>query len=103
MDKDLEEFTEDLMLLINAFITDTTEIKEVLGRVEQQLESLEEDVSYINRVVRDGNGRQPLMTRIELIEQKLSDQEKQREKRWKVWVAAVPGLLALITTGTFIL
>jgi hypothetical protein len=103
MDKDLEEFTEDLMLLINAFITDTTELKEVLVRVESQLESLEEDVSYINKVVRDGNGRQPLMTRIELIEQKLDDQEKQREKWWKVWVAAVPGLLALITTGTFIL
>ena len=54
MDKDLESFTQDLMLLINAFITDTGEMKEVLARLSEQMDSLETDVAYMNKVVRDG-------------------------------------------------
>ena len=100
MDKDLQKFQEELMLLINAFITDTSAVKEVMGRVSSQLE---DDMAYINKVVRDGNGRPPVMTRIEVIEEKLSSLKETTDKWWQVWMAAVPGLVALITTGTFLM
>jgi hypothetical protein len=103
MDKDLQKFQEELMLLIDAFITDTSEVKEVMGRVSSQLEDLEEDMAYINKVVRDGNGRPPVMTRIEVIEEKLSALKETTDKWWQVWMAAVPGLVALITTGAFMM
>ena len=105
MDEDLRKFQQELMLLINAFITDTSEVKEVMGRVSSQLEDLETDMAYINKVVRDGNGRPPrqLWTRIEVIEEKLSALKDTTDKWWQVWIAAVPGLLALITTGTIIM
>ena len=103
MDKDLEKFSEDLMLLINAFITDTGDIKEVLARVTEQLESLENDVAYMNKVVRDGNGRPPLMTRLEVLEEKINALKEITDKWWQVWLAAVPGLLALITTGAVVM
>ena len=103
MDEDLRKFQQELMLLINAFITDTSEVKEVMGRVSSQLEDLETDMDYINKVVRDGNGRPPVMTRIEVIEEKLSALKDTTDKWWQVWIAAVPGLLALITTGTIIM
>ena len=102
MDKDLQKFQEELMLLINAFITDTSAVKEVMGRVSSQLEDLEEDMAYINKVVRDGNGRPPVMTRIEVIEEKLSSLKETTDKWWQVWMAAVPGLVTLITTRTFL-
>ena len=103
MDEDLQKFQEELMLLINAFITDTSEVKEVMGRVSSQLEDLEEDMAYINKVVRDGNGRPPVMTRIEVIEEKLSTLKAVQDKWWQVWMAAVPGLIALITTGAVVM
>ena len=103
MDEDLQKFQEELMLLINAFITDTSVVKEVMGRVSSQLEDLEEDMAYINKVVRDGNGRPPVMTRIEVIETKLSSLKETTDKWWQVWMAAVPGLVALITTGAFMM
>jgi hypothetical protein len=103
MDKDLQKFQEELMLLIDAFITDTSEVKEVMGRVSSQLEDLEEDMAYINKVVRDGNGRPPVMTRIEVIEEKLSTLKAVQDKWRKVWMAAVPGLIALITTGAVVM
>jgi hypothetical protein len=103
MDKDLEEFTHDLMLLINSFITETSDLKEVLNHCHHQLTNLDEDMAFINKVVRDGNGRPPIMSRLEIIEEKLAALKEVQDKWWQVWLAAVPGLLALITTGTFIL
>ena len=103
MDKDLESFTQDLMLLINAFITDTGEMKEVLARLSEQMDSLETDVAYMNKVVRDGNGRPPLMTRLEVLEEKLNTLKETTNRWWQVWVAAVPGLLALLTTGAVVM
>ena len=51
MDKDLQKFQEELMLLINAFITDTSEVKEVMGRVSTQLEDLEEDKAIVKKML----------------------------------------------------
>ena len=103
MDKDLESFTKDLMLLINAFITDTGEMKEVLARLTEQMDTLEKDVGYMNKVVRDGNGRPPLMTRLEVLEEKINTLKETTNRWWQVWDAAVPGLLALLTTGAVVM
>ncbi len=91
------------MLLINAFITDTGEMKEVLARLTEQMDTLEKDVGYMNKVVRDGNGRPPLMTRLEVLEEKINTLKETTNRWWQVWVAAVPGLLALLTTGAVVM
>ena len=92
-----------MMLLINSFITETSDLKEVLTRFEHQLSNLDEDMAYINKVVRDGNGRPPIMSRLEIIEEKLAALKEVQDRWWQVWLAAVPGLLSLVATGIVVM
>ena len=50
-------------------MADTAEVKGMMVRLTDQIESMEEDLGYMNKVVRDGNGRPPMITRMELLEQ----------------------------------
>lgn len=100
MSSESEEFRQDLLGLVDTFVTDTSEVKTMMVRLTDQIESMEEDLRYMNKVVRDGNGRPPLITRMELLEQRLSQIEtimgKVADRWWQVIVAATPGLLALV-------
>ena len=103
MDKDLEDFTHDLMLLINSFITETSDLKEVLHHCNHQLTNLDEDMAFINKVVREGNGRPPIMSRLEIIEEKLAAIKEVQDRWWQVWLAAIPGLMSLVVTGIIVM
>ena len=70
MSSESEEFRRDLLGLVDTFVSDTAEVKGMMVRLTDQIESMEEDLGYMNKVVRDGNGRPPLITRMEL-EQRL--------------------------------
>ena len=91
MSSESEEFRRDLLGLVDTFVADTAEVKGMMVRLSDQIESMEEDLGYMNKVVRDGNGRPPLITRMELLEQRLAQIEKAADRWWQVWVAAVPG------------
>jgi len=91
------EFRQDLLRMVEGFVTETSEMKQMMGQVSERLETVDESLDYMNKVVRDGNGRPPLITRMELLDQRLTQQEKVADRWWQVWVAAVPGVVALIT------
>ena len=69
MSSESEEFRQDLLSLVDTFVTDTAEVKGMMVRLTDQIKSMEEDLGYMNKVVRDGNGRPPMITRMELLEQ----------------------------------
>lgn len=100
MSSESEEFRRDLLGLVDTFVSDTAEVKGMMVRLTDQIESMEEDLGYMNKVVRDGNGRPPMITRMELLEQRLAQIEtlmgKVADRWWQVIVAATPGLLALL-------
>jgi hypothetical protein len=100
MSSESEEFRQDLLSLVDTFVSDTAEVKGMMVRLTDQIESMEEDLGYMNKVVRDGNGRPPMITRMELLEQRLAQIEnmmsKVADRWWQVIAAATPGLLALV-------
>ena len=107
-EKLVEEFSEDLALILETFIEETQDAKVVIARIETEMGRLKEDITSLNKTIRDGNGQPPLTTRIAVVEEKIAEikgkieameAETQEEKklRWEFLLAAVPGILALLT------
>jgi chromosome segregation ATPase len=103
----VEEFSEDLALILETFIEETQDAKIVIARIETEMGRLKEDITSLNKTIRDGNGQPPLITRIAVLEEKIAevkgkiesmDAETTEEKRlrWEFLLAAVPGILALL-------
>lgn len=104
----VEEFSEDLALILQTFIDETQDAKIVIARIENEIKRLKEDISGLNKIIRDGNGQPPLITRIAVLEEKISELKSHiesieaesteaRRMRWEFLLAAIPGLLALLT------
>ena len=109
-EKLVEEFSEDLALILETFIEETQDCKVVIARIETEIGRLKEDISSLNRTIRDGNGRPPLTTRIAVVEEKIAEVKEKIESmetesaeekrvRWEFLLAAIPGILALLTGG----
>ena len=107
-EKLVEEFSEDLAIILETFIEETQEAKVVIARIESEMGRLKDDITSLNKTIRDGNGQPPLITRIAVIEEKIVEikskienmaEETAEEKklRWEFVLAAVPGILALLT------
>ncbi len=107
-EKLVEEFSEDLAIILETFIEETQEAKVVIARIESEMGRLKDDITSLNKTIRDGNGQPPLITRIAVIEEKIAEikskienmaEETAEEKklRWEFVIAAVPGILALLT------
>lgn len=106
----VEEFSEDLSLILQTFIEETQDAKVVIARIETEIVRLKEDIIGLNKTIRDGNGQPPLITRIAVLEEKIaeikghinqmeSESAESKRLRWEFLLAAVPGLLALLTGG----
>jgi 50S ribosomal subunit-associated GTPase HflX len=106
----VEEFSEDLALILQTFIEETQDAKIVIARIESEIGRLKEDITGLNKTIRDGNGQPPLITRIAVIEERVAEIKthieameaesvESRRMRWEFLLAAVPGLLALLTGG----
>jgi len=104
----VEEFSEDLALILQTFIEETQDAKIVIARIETEIKRLKEDIGGLNKVIRDGNGQPPIITRIAVLEEKLNEIKthiesieaettEARRMRWEFLLAAIPGLLALLT------
>ena len=105
----IKAFAEDLYAILEGFIEETQDAKIVIGKIESEISQLKSDLGYLNKVIRDGNGQPPIMTRIALLEKEVLDtkeelakaeeaEETSKKIRWEIFVAAVPGLLALIAS-----
>jgi len=103
----VEEFSEDLAYILQTFIDETQDAKVVISRIETEIVRLKEDINGLNKLIRDGNGQPPMITRIAVLEEKIaeirekidaveSEGKEEKRMRWELLLAAVPGLLALI-------
>ena len=111
-EKLVEEFSEDLSVILQTFIEETQDAKVVIARIETEMNRLKEDIGGLNKIIRDGNGRPPLITRIAVLEERIGEIKAHIESienetvvskrlRWEFLLASVPGLLALLTGGAF--
>ena len=107
-EKLVEEFSDDLALILETFIEETQDAKVVIARIETEMGRLKEDISSLNKTIRDGNGQPPLITRIAVVEEKIaeikakietmeSETAEEKKMRWEFVLAAVPRVLALLT------
>ena len=106
----VEEFSEDLAYILQTFIDETQDAKVVISRIETEIVRLKEDINGLNKLIRDGNGQPPMITRIAVLEEKIaeirekidaveSEGKEERRMRWELLMLAVPGILALLTGG----
>jgi len=91
-----KEFTKDLLSLIKSSITSNQHMNEAIIRLQEQQNSLEDDVSALLKVVRDGNGRPALLSRLDNLERQVKQDNEGRQMRWDLLLVAVPGILALL-------
>lgn len=106
----VEEFSSDLSLILQTFIEETQDAKVVISRIESEIARLKEDIQGLDKTIRVGNGQPPLISRIAVVEERVaevkshiesleSESTEARRMRWEFLLAAVPGLLALLTGG----
>lgn len=106
----VEEFSEDLAYILQTFIDETQDAKVVISRIETEIARLKEDIYSLNKTILQGNGQPPLITRIAVLEEKIAELKEnifqienegkeERRMRWELLLAAIPGILALLTGG----
>lgn len=106
----VEEFSEDLAYILQTFIDETQDAKVVISRIETEIVRLKEDIYSLNKTILQGNGQPPLITRIAVLEEKIvelkesifqieNEGKEERRMRWELLLAAIPGILALLTGG----
>ena len=104
----IRAFAEDLYAILENFIDETQDAKIVITKIETEISQLKTDLGYLNKVIRDGNGQDPLMTRLALLEERVKEPKEEMDKmeeldaetrrfRWEFFIAAIPGILALLT------
>ena len=109
-EKLVEEFSEDLAMILETFIEETQDAKVVIARIETEMGRLKDDITSLNKTIIHGNGQPPLITRIAVVEEKIADVKakiesmeaesaEEKKMRWEFIIAAVPGILALLTGG----
>ena len=93
-----QDFTEDLLQLIRSSITSNQHMNEAIIRLQEQGRVSEADVTSLLKIIRDGNGRPPLMSRIDALERAVAKEEVDSKMRWDLVIAMAPGLVALVAT-----
>ncbi|HIK66784.1 MAG TPA: hypothetical protein EYF95_02300 [Flavobacteriales bacterium] len=95
-DKELvENFVMEFTDMMSAFLEDYESYSDSLARMEENVCSLHEDISLVTKIVRDGNGQAPLMTRMAILEERASTDENTRRKYWELFLTALPGVVAV--------
>ena len=67
-------------------------------QVGTQVDHIREDTDYLTKIVRDGNGQPPLLTRQAIVEEKLARAEKSSDKSREVIVAMITSAVALVAS-----
>ena len=93
-----KDFTEDLLQLIRSSITSNQHMNEAIIRLQEQGRVTEADVGSLLKIIRDGNGRPPLMSRLEALERAVAKEEIDSKMRWDLVIAMAPGMVALLAT-----
>ena len=96
-DKELvENFVMEFADMMSGFLEDYEAYSDSLARLETNVKALHKDISSVTKIVRDGNGQPPLMTRMAILEEKATADEDTKRKYWELLLTALPGVLAII-------
>lgn len=96
-------FIEDFGRLFEGFQEDLVSLKGEVVRLRTEAEHHHSDIKQLSKVVVDGNGQPPLLSRIAVIENTVKGVEETQRRWWELMLLALPGIVSLIATGTFIL
>ena len=91
-----EEFVQDLLELVSQSIVANEHMNAAIIRLQEQQKSTADDINKLLRLVRDGNGRPALMSRLESLERESEAAEKSSNMRWEIVLIALPGALAFL-------
>ena len=96
--KSPEEFAENLELLLQALVENTQSTDVNLERLKSESTNHKEDLSRLLKVVVDGNGQPPILTRLAVMESKIEETQKDIDKFstrfWQLFMATLPGIVA---------
>ena len=96
-DKELvENVVMEFADMMSGFLEDYEAYSDSLARLETNVKALHKDISSVTKIVRDGNGQPPLMTRMAILEEKATADEDTKRKYWELLLTALPGVLAII-------
>mgnify|MGYP003978882359 FL=1 len=87
---------QDLLELVSQSIVANEHMNAAIIRLQEQQKSTADDINKLLRLVRDGNGRPALMSRLELLERDAEAAEKAGDMRWELFLVALPGALAFL-------
>ncbi len=91
-----EGFVQDLLELVSQSIVANEHMNAAIIRLQEQQNSTSEDINQLLRLVRDGNGRPALISRLEALERDVEASEKSSGMRWELFLVALPGVLAFL-------
>ena len=95
-DKELvEDFVGEFASMMSGFLQDYESYSDSLARMEENVSSLHKDISSVTKIVRDGNGQAPLMTRMAILEERATTDDNTKRKYWELLLTALPGLVAV--------
>lgn len=98
--KSAEELAENLELLLEALVANTQSTDINLERLRNESMNHKEDLSRLLKVVVDGNGQAPILTRLAVMENKVDDTQQSIEKWqtrwWQLIIATLPGIIAAL-------
>jgi hypothetical protein len=96
-DKELvENFVMEFTDMMSAFLEDYESYSDSLVRLETNVKALHKDISSVTKIVRDGNGQPPLMTRMAILEERATTDDDTKRKYWELFLTALPGFLAMM-------
>jgi hypothetical protein len=96
-------FIEDFGLLMGGFGEDIGELNQAIMRLKTEAEHHHEIIKTLDRLVVDGNGQPPLLSRIAVLEAKTEQVAEKQRQWWELFMVALPGIISLIATGTIIM
>ena len=105
-DRDQEivlRFIEDFGRLFEGFQEDLNSVSQEVIRLRSVAEHQSDHIKQLSKVVIDGNGQPPLMSRIAVLEAATKAVEETQRRWWELMLLALPGIVSLIATGTFML
>lgn len=97
---DMRELAANLELLLESLVQQTESTEVQLQKVFTENEHQREDLSKLTKIVIDGNGSPPILTRMALLEQKcetlLEEIKISQAKVWQLIMLALPGVVGTL-------
>lgn len=99
----IESFIEDFVDLMQGFSGDIDGLREEVIRLLTEAEHHHQAIDSLSKVVVDGNGQPPLMSRMASLEARADGVDEAHRKWWELLLVALPGVVSLIATVAFVL